>query len=770
MGFYDWLHGRWPAGTVEALPEVAADGTTRIPGLRVVGDLTGVPLLKFAADSGARAVQAILAEPDFTARRGKTPGVVDVAILGAGVSGLAAALEAKKAGLEVAWLEARAPFATIADFPLKKPIYTYPNDFAPAGDVSLEAVSREGLLADLEAQRAAAGLVPTVARVSHVEHRVGLLVVNAQGDDGPAHVSAHRVIVALGRSGEHRTLGVPGETRAGVSHRLHDPADFAGRDVLVVGGGDSAVEATAALAEAGARVTLAHRSPSLTRPKPQNLARLAALVARASAGDAAARPTLHVRAGTTVRAIDAHAVTLVGPDGAAQSVANDAVFVMIGREAPLDFFRRTGVPIRGEWRPAKWLTLAFALALCTLVYTWKSGGAVTRFFETRGWFPFGLPAALGALGDDPATLLGTLRISLGQPGFHYSLAYTAAVVAFGVRRIRRRRTPYVTAQTLTLVGVQVIPLFLLPYLLLPWLGHNGIFEDGVGKYVADQLFPAVTWDPHGREYWRAFGFVLAWPLFLWNFFTAQPLGWWLAIGGVQTFVVIPLIVWRWGKGAYCGFICSCGALAETLGDAHREKMPHGPFWNRLNMVGQALLALVTALFALRIVAWTWPATALGRRAAALFQTLLTDVDVLGVPLDYYHLVDVFLAGIVGVGLYFHFSGRVWCRFACPLAALMHLYARFSRFRIFADKKKCISCGACTATCHQGIDVMGFANRGAPMEDPQCVRCSACVQACPTGVLSFGRLGTDGAPVYDALAASLVPQREGAAKRRLPLVR
>jgi polyferredoxin len=131
---------------------------------------------------------------------------------------------------------------------------------------------------------------------------------------------------------------------------------------------------------------------------------------------------------------------------------------------------------------------------------------------------------------------------------------------------------------------------------------------------------------------------------------------------------------------------------------------------------------------------------------------------------------VFLAGIVGVGLYFHFSGRVWCRFACPLAALMHLYARFSRFRIFADKKKCISCGACTATCHQGIDVMGFASRGAAMEDPQCVRCSACVQACPTGVLAFGRVGADGAPVHDALAASLVPQREGAAKRRLPLLR
>ena len=79
------------------------------------------------------------------------------------------------------------------------------------------------------------------------------------------------------------------------------------------------------------------------------------------------------------------------------------------------------------------------------------------------------------------------------------------------------------------------------------------------------------------------------------------------------------------------------------------------------------------------------------------------------------------------------------RFACPLAALMHVYARFSRFRILADKKKCISCNVCTSVCHQGIDVMSFANKGLPMEDPECVRCSACVQGCPTGVLSFGQV-------------------------------
>jgi NosR/NirI family nitrous oxide reductase transcriptional regulator len=108
-------------------------------------------------------------------------------------------------------------------------------------------------------------------------------------------------------------------------------------------------------------------------------------------------------------------------------------------------------------------------------------------------------------------------------------------------------------------------------------------------------------------------------------------------------------------------------------------------------------------------------------------------------------------------LYFKYSGRVWCRFACPLAALMNIYTRFSRFRIFAQKEKCISCNQCTSVCHQGIDVMAFASQGKPMEDPQCVRCSACVQVCPTGVLAFGEIDKSlGKPLrYDKLQANLI---------------
>src|ERR1041385_6114936 len=136
-----WLHTRWPAGTVEKLPEVGPDGTTNLSGVRITGDLTGIPLLKFSADTGARAVQAILKEPDFK------PGgeALDLAIIGAGVSGISAALEAKAAGLNFTVFEAVQPFSTIVNFPKAKPIYTYPTDMKPAGQMRLTADVKETL-------------------------------------------------------------------------------------------------------------------------------------------------------------------------------------------------------------------------------------------------------------------------------------------------------------------------------------------------------------------------------------------------------------------------------------------------------------------------------------------------------------------------------------------------------------------------------------------------------------------------------------------------
>ena len=232
---------------------------------------------------------------------------------------------------------------------------------------------------------------------------------------------------------------------------------------------------------------------------------------------------------SNVKEIRENEAVVTDSDGNDRTIPNDAVFTMIGREAPLDFFRRSGVPINGEHNAKWWFSLALVLAAFTFIYHWKKPGAglpIGDYFSKHQLFPYKVPEWLNGLSAafaEPANLLGTLNNSLGSPGFYYSLAYCLIMLIFGIRRIKRRKTPYVTVQTWTLLAVQWIPLFILPYILLPWMGNNGLFDGGVPGWFADQLFPRVDWDPNGREYYHAFGFILAWPLFIWNVFTEQPL-------------------------------------------------------------------------------------------------------------------------------------------------------------------------------------------------------------------------------------------------------
>ncbi len=757
--YVNWLHTQWPAGTVERFPEVREDGSTRLPGIYVCGDLTGVPLLKFSLDSGARVAQTIAADPSL--RRDGPPDALDLVILGAGVSGMAAAVEAHERGLSFRALEASEPFSTLVNFPKAKPIYTYPLAMKPAGRLQVRAEVKEALIEELRRQVGECGITPLRERAEKIERSGGLLQVRLAGGGS---LAARRVLVAIGRSGNFRKLGVPGEDLDKVYNRLHDPRDFMGRKALVVGGGDSALEAAIALAACGAEVTLSYRKPDLARPKPENLEKLGKLVEDPMADVAVEHPTservttaagrfltfrhppgrVTLRLGTRVQEIRDGEVVITRADGGAETLENDVVFTMIGRQAPLDFFRRSGLAVAGEMTPRRWVAMGLFLLFCAWLYNWKSGGWMSDLWLRRHWFPTNLPELLAAAARDPRSVIGTIAISASGPAFWYTLAYSTVVVVFGFRRIRRRRTPYVTAQTLSLMAVQVFPLFLIPELILPQLDAHGLLP----RSLADALFPAVSYG-HGREFWRAYGLILAWPLNVYNLFTHQPLGWWIGIGFVQTCVLIPLGIYFFGKGVYCGWICSCGALAETLGDTHRHKMPHGPGWNRLNLAGQGILAIAVLLLIVRIVGWSLPP---GNWADAAFEPLKA---------HYKWTVDVFLAGVVGYGVYFWYSGRFWCRFLCPLAALMHVYARFSRFRILSDKKKCISCNQCTAACHQGIDIMNFANKGVPMADPECVRCSACVQVCPTGVLSFGQVGRGGQIIaVDTLLASPVQMREG----------
>ena len=210
-----WLHLRWPAGLVEPLPELGTDGATNVPGLFVAGDLTGVPLLKHALDSGARTVEALARG----LRDDRDRSIPDLIVLGAGPAGVNAALTARRLGLRCEVLEASRPFATLHDFPVGKPILTYPTAFTPSGPLAVHATVKEALVEELEAQFAAAGLAVRSGRASHVSRSGGTLTVHVE--DGEP-LRAHRVLIAIGRAGDFRALGVPGETLGHVSHRLHE--------------------------------------------------------------------------------------------------------------------------------------------------------------------------------------------------------------------------------------------------------------------------------------------------------------------------------------------------------------------------------------------------------------------------------------------------------------------------------------------------------------------------------------------------------------------
>lgn len=761
-----WLHGKWPSGIVEKQPLVNADGSTNIKGAYIIGDLTGVPLLKFSSDTGAKAVKTIVSEKTFI-NRNTTDNTLDLIIIGGGVSGYAAAIEAKKQNLNFKLLEANQPFSTIANFPKQKPIYTYPTEMKPEGDLQFsdKVTHKESLLAELKQQIHDEGITAEIKQVSHVEKQGAYINAVLSNKE---KIKAHRVIIAIGRSGNYRKLNIAGENLEKVNNRLIDASVYKNKNLLIVGGGDSALEATIATAEKDAKVTLSYRKSEFSRAKPENIEQVNELVAK---GD------VQLKMATNVTEITSDNVKLKNSSGNVETLSNDNVLLATGREAPLDFFRRSKINISGESSPLGWLYFLIFLLALTALYDWKGYGFLNSFWGGFS-YPDQMPALIASMGewwqaqvDDRSTLIGTIAVSLKSRSFYYTVLYTLLIAVFGWQRIQRRKTPYVTMQTTVLFFIQLFPLFLLPEIILPYLGYNGVFDAGMGKSFADALFPSYisaqelathAWPEwgHPRAYWHAYSFIFAWPLGVYTVFTDQPQVAWLVIAVIQTCVIIPLIVLKWGKGAYCSWICSCGAMAETMGDQQRHKMPHGPKWNKLNMLGQVILFVALVLLVIRILGWVYPESWMNQMFNLFLKGENKDYQLVN-AFSYKWVVDIFLAGILGFGLYFKYSGRTWCRFACPLAALMHIYSRFSRFAIAAEKSKCISCNQCTSVCHQGIDVMAFASKGEPMTDPQCVRCSACVSTCPTGTLTFAEIDRKTSKVIktDKLAASPVQMAE-----------
>jgi thioredoxin reductase/NAD-dependent dihydropyrimidine dehydrogenase PreA subunit len=315
------------------VPDLGLDFQTSVPGIYIVGELGGRGLIKNAVNEGKLAVEHVA---ESLRRRNPPPNAdqwFDVAIVGSGPAGLSAALEACRLGLRYVVLEQGSLADTVRKYPRHKLLFAEPLSLPIYGDLWIADASKESLLKVWETIVSRAGLeIRTGHRVEDITPIPGGLRVVA----GEQNCQARAVVLAMGRRGTPRRLGVPGEELEKVLYDVAEMEEFAGRRVLVVGGGDSAIETALGIAnQPRATVHLSYRGDDFARAKERNREKLAAQVERG-------RITLVLR--SQVREIRAD-VAVLEQDGQTLILPNDEVVIRIGGDAPYAFLQRLGIRV-----------------------------------------------------------------------------------------------------------------------------------------------------------------------------------------------------------------------------------------------------------------------------------------------------------------------------------------------------------------------------------------------------------------------------------------
>ncbi len=317
------------------IPQVGPDFQSNVPGLYIAGELGGMGLIRKAAEQGRQAVNAIQAQlrKGAGARSGGAD-VLDVMIVGCGPAGLSAGLAAIEHKLSYRLVEQEdALGGCVFHYPRNKVTMTAPVDLALVGKMKFSEVRKERLLDFWQ------GVVDKTGLKISFSERMEAVQREADGSfsirTAKGSYRARAVLLTLGRRGSPRKLDVPGEELPKVVYRLVDAEQYRGQRVLVVGGGDSALEAALDLSEQpGTTVTLSYRSEAFSRVKPANRKRL-------EAGQASGK--VEVLLGSVVREIDATEVVLQLAGDKRRVVANDAVIICAGGLLPTPLLQAMGV-------------------------------------------------------------------------------------------------------------------------------------------------------------------------------------------------------------------------------------------------------------------------------------------------------------------------------------------------------------------------------------------------------------------------------------------
>lgn len=316
------------------LPHIQPNYETNIPGIFIAGELGGMGLIKNSVEQGVQAI-------DFLVKNKKTSQNerLDLIIVGAGPAGIGAALNAKKHGLSFELLEQDSLGGTVFTFPREKVIMTRPVELPLYGKVKFYNTTKQEVLSLWEK-------LISDYRIKLREHTKvesiyplpdgGFKIKSALGEE----FESNQILLALGRRGTPRKLNIQGEELPKVYYRLLEPEHFQDLDILVIGGGDSAVEAAMLLMDTN-RVTLSYRNEKFARIKPQNLKNL---------NEAIGQGKLRVILNSEAREITANSVILWRKDqNTKDTIPNDRVFVFAGGELPLPFLKEIGINVEKKF-------------------------------------------------------------------------------------------------------------------------------------------------------------------------------------------------------------------------------------------------------------------------------------------------------------------------------------------------------------------------------------------------------------------------------------